>query len=434
MTTEEQRIQNQISSIWSRTDTFLKKHDDNCLLLFDFTTVSHYDNGSIKIKSIYQYKIKDYPKLLDEYFYGHGYSIPEPNEVELSFYSISDANVVALDNPKEEIYDPGTVTNTKTVKLDTWYEFVKKKKMAGQCWTLFKHFFNNDESKERIEVGVYILLKNSFPSDENDKNKIKDFIHYEVLKFLWDKGLEYFSNSYIEKIKQDEELERLRNVSASAHVFKTTINGLFAPSLNSLLQETNVDPRILELEKVKSKLLKYAEVVNLMTKLSSKYKDKVAIKESLTGSGLFTMNPNEIGKIKSVYEEILKLRKEDSSLTALTFEINQEALAKDVFVYEDEYYPTKSFYELLLLTIIENAVEHGANDDGKLTVIMNLFENEITFVNKPKPNSKKEIRKEDMTGNFRVFRTILNRLELGEFDVSNNNDEFKVTLKTKENG
>jgi len=251
--------------------------------------------------------------------------------------------------------------------------------------------------------------------------------------FLYEEAVSVFLPEHVEKIKQDEEIERLRNVSASTHVIKTTINGLFAPSLNSLLQGTNVDARILELDKAKSKLLKYAEVINLITKLSSNHKDNESIKESLTGSGLFTINEGELGEIKSILTEILELRKNDPSLTALTFTMNDKSLAKNVFVYENEYYPAKSFYELLLLTIIENVVKHGATDDGKLTVSMNLSEKEIIFVNKPKPNSKKEIRAEDMTGNFRVFHTILNKLGLGTFTVNNENSEFKVTLNAKEN-
>ena len=46
MTTEEQQIQEQISSIWQKTDDFLASYN-NSLLLFDFTTVSHYENGGI---------------------------------------------------------------------------------------------------------------------------------------------------------------------------------------------------------------------------------------------------------------------------------------------------------------------------------------------------------------------------------------------------
>lgn len=259
----------------------------------------------------------------------------------------------------------------------------------------------------------------------------KGWISKASKAFLYEEAIGVFLPEHVEKIKQDEEIERLRNVSASTHVIKTTINGLFAPALNSLLQGTNVDARILELDKAKSKLLKYAEVINLITKLSSNHKDGESIKESLTGSGLFTKNESKLGEIQSILTEILELRKNDPSLTALTFTMNDKSLQKNVFVYENEYYPAKSFYELLLLTIIENVVKHGATDDGKLTVSMNISEEEVIFVNKSKPNSKMEIHAEDMTGNFRVFHTILNKLDLGTFTVNNEKNEFKVTLKAK---
>ena len=63
MSQEDQQILEQISSIWKKVDTFLVNHD-NSLLLFDFTTVSHFENSDEKrIKSIYQYKIKNYKNL-----------------------------------------------------------------------------------------------------------------------------------------------------------------------------------------------------------------------------------------------------------------------------------------------------------------------------------------------------------------------------------
>ncbi len=251
--------------------------------------------------------------------------------------------------------------------------------------------------------------------------------------FLYEEAVGVFLPKQVEKIKQDEEIERLRNVSASTHVIKTAINGLFAPPLNSLLQEAKIDPRIKELQTAKEKFLKYAEVVNLMSKLSSSYKDEIEIKKSLIGSELFTENKKELGNIKSVLDEIIALRERNPSLTKLTFVSHGGNLSESSFIYANEYYPAKSFYELLLLTIIENVVKHGSADDGKLTVTMNISDKEITFVNKPKPNSKKEIRVEDMTGNFRVFHTILNRLDLGEFSIKVDS-EFKVTLKAKENG
>jgi hypothetical protein len=434
MDAEEKQIQQKISEIWATIDTFLSFYD-NSLLLFDFTTVSRYKGGGIKIKSIYQFKIKHYPDKLKEYFDDHGYSIPSSSDDEPALHSMLESDPVILSESVGSIYDPGTVSNTDIGDIDSWHKFVEEKRIAGQCWTLFKHLFDNNKSKERIEVGVYLLLKDSFSQNEKSANEVKRFIHYEVLKFLWDKGLEYFANGYLEKIKDNNDIERLRNVSASTHVIKTTINGLFAPSLNSLLLEDNVDQRIKELQTAKEKFIKYAEVINLMSKLSSPFEDESEVKYSLIRSELFTKEKKDLVNIQSVLNEIKALRERDPIKTKITF-VPEDigGLSENAFVYAGTHYPAKSFYELLLLTIIENVVEHGADDDGKLTVTINLSEMEITFRNKPKPNSKIELGVESMTGNFRVFHTILNKLELGEFNVSNDTNEFKVTLKAKENG
>ncbi|MBN1185154.1 MAG: hypothetical protein JXB49_22905 [Bacteroidales bacterium] len=234
-----------------------------------------------------------------------------------------------------------------------------------------------------------------------------------------------------ERVKQNEEIERLRNVSASTHVIKTTINGLFAPTLNSLLTETVVDDRIKELFEVKEKLLKYAEVINLVTKLSSNIHEDKAVKESLISSSLFTTDSDNRGQIMNALNEIMKVRQRDFSLTKLTYKINEvHQLSANIFVYDNKYYPASAFFELLLLTIIENVIKYGATIDGTLTFSINLFSNEISFTNKHKPNVKLEIKVDDMTGNFRVFHTILTKLSLGSLIISPDRDEFKVCLKS----
>jgi hypothetical protein len=199
MTNEQQQIQNQIDGIWNKVDSFLKSSSNN-LLLFDFTTVSHYDSG-IKIKSIYQHKIKDYPQQIEDYFKKHGYSIPPTASNDKPIlYEVKKSNPTVLRSRTKKIYDPDEVTNTQIVGLKTWHKFVKDKKLAGQCWTLFKDFINDEETKERIEVGVYILLQNPFPTDKSKKNEISDFISFEVYKFLYNEGRNYFSEEYRNQI------------------------------------------------------------------------------------------------------------------------------------------------------------------------------------------------------------------------------------------
>ena len=239
-----------------------------------------------------------------------------------------------------------------------------------------------------------------------------------------------------EDLIRDKEIEDLKNVSASSHVIKTTVNGLFGPPLNSLLQESTVDPRIVELQTAKEKILDYAEVTNLVTKLSSDKIEKNEIQDALASSSLFTLQADDLPEIDELLKSIKEGRNNDPNSVDLSFEIEMidGGLAKEVFKY-GKYHLSRSFYELLLLTIIENVIKHGAtNRAGELTVSMYVSKDQILFINKPKPNSKQDLEVEDMTDNFRVFHTVFSKLNLGVFVVTNDGKEFKVLLKANENG
>lgn len=368
------------------------------------------------------------------FFNGYEYTTGESgivNQISIKSYDLG--KLIFTEDKKQFENDNADQIRTFTDKLDLNGDYTFSQ-YARYLWhykrfqqLYYKRTQSNNFYVHFIRPSViefdYNLLLSLATSEQLEPNQLAfiDLLIYRIV-----------SQTAIEKIKQDEEIERLRNVSASTHVIQTTIRGLFAPPLNSLLGENDIDLRILELQKAKNKFIKYAEVINLMSKLSSSFKDENEIKKSLKGSDLFTVNKQEIGDIKSVCDEIIVLRQSDPSLAKLTFTLNNGCLSGKAFVYANEYYPAKSFYELLLLTIIENVVKHGAADDGKLTVTMNLSEKEIAIENKSKPNNKREIRVEDMTGNFRVFHTILTRLGLGTFSVSNDNNVFKVTLKANE--
>lgn len=453
-------FKNKIKSTVERINSLFTSNDiNNSIITLDFTFFFPEDKQKEETNEwnvlIYQYAPDEYVTLLDKLReeYGDKFAkFPDKTKVvaDLNNESANNNLTLKFQNPKD--YKKETL-NTDDFTPEDWRNDLSKKNFGGASIVVSREY-KHERYDYNIQAGVYLILKKKFGCFTNStyeiENKNKASIdaingndtNKKVVKDIWlilenllfDEMFEIVVEKFQKIVSEKEEIERLRNVSASTHVIKTTINGLFAPSLNSLLQEENVDPRIKELQTAKEKFIKYAEVINLMSKLSSPYEDEIEIKESLTRSELFTENEKGLGNIKSVLNEIIALRERNPLYAKLTFVCNKDSLSEKAFVYANEYYPAKSFYELLLLTIIENVVEHGAADDGKLTVTMNLFEKEITFVNKSKPNSKKEFRGEDMTGNFRVFRTILNRLELGEFNISNENGEFKVTLKTKENG
>lgn len=429
--TKEQKLREFIKDVEAITSS---KVSDSKVIGLDFIAIGDNENY-FQDYLIHSKSIDDYLKALDEFFKENPSLLVTNLECEIA--------KISRDNDSVNLSDITLIFQEKKVLKDNFilnYTSGQEAEYWEKWCNVISSFYPNCNGILFIKLSFGSLDKTTalfiyFNTDISTlEEKKKGWLYKASKAFLNEEAIGVFLPKHVEKIKQDEEIERLRNVSASTHVIKTTINGLFAPPLNSLLQETNVDTRIKELDRAKERLLRYAEVVNLITKLSSNHKDFEGIKESLSGSGLFTINENKRGEIKSILSEILELRKSDPSLTSLTFISNNENLAKEVFVYENEYYPAQSFYELLLLTIIENVVKHGATDEGKLTVIMNISDKQITFSNKPKPNSKRKIHVEDMTGNFRVFHTILNRLDLGTFSVSNDNSEFKVTIKAKENG
>lgn len=407
---------------------------DSKVIGLDFIAIGN-DDDYFQDYLIHSKPIDDYLKALEVFFKDNPSLLVTNLQYEIAKLSNTDKRIIPSDikltfQEKKVPKDSFILNYTSGKEVEYWKRWCE----------IISIFYPNCNSVLFIKLSFGSLDQTTALFIYFDKdvsildNRRKGWLAKASNAFLYEEAVGVFLPKHVEKIKQDEEIERLRNVSASTHVIKTTINGLFAPPLNSLLQEDQVDPRIEELQTAKEKFIKYAEVINLMSKLSSTYEDEIEIKKSLTGSGLFTKNKKEAGNIGSVLNEIIALRERNPSLTKLTFLSGKGNLSENVFVYANEYYPAKSFYELLLLTIIENVVKHGAADDGKLTVTMNLSAMEITFANCPKPNSKNEIRVEDMTGNFRVFYTILNRLKLGEFNVSNYNNEFKVTLKALENG
>ncbi len=344
MTSEEQQIKEQISDIWRKTDAFLAKHN-NSLLLFDFTTVSHYENGGVKIKSSYPYKIKGYPELLEEYFNEHGYSIPPTaSNDEPTLYRVKDyEEPLTISEPVYEIYDPKTVTDTAIVGLETWHEFVEEKKIAGQCLTLFKDFINDEETKERIEVGVYILLKNQFSSDEEVNKKITDFISFEIYKFLYGRGREYFTKEFKETSRNLQKIKILRNQQRTInHYLRPIFTGISLKAKDIQLQ---IDGNKTDDAKLAAKVLQLqAEILEHHFKIGQRLDDVVENQpqvekfkinferffEYLYIRNFFTGSHIDIRAIKSLDDSEYNLVKEICTTSLQDFFESKTNFAKDV--------------------------------------------------------------------------------------------------------
>jgi hypothetical protein len=243
MTAEEQQIQKQINTIWDELNTALEEFD-NSLLLFDFTTVFYKGENYGKVQSTYRYAIEGYPQLLNEYFNRYGYSVQkqedgESGEIIPDKFSVeSPISELATTNPKNNRYDPGKDEEMTLVGLDTWHSFVAKKKFAAASWILFKDFFNDNSSSERIEVGVYILLKSPIKGWMPECQDSIELKHSEgVNKLLSDKAYKFLFNSGIGYVadefkKRKEEIQRLELAKEQLDIKRSqqrTINHYLRP-------------------------------------------------------------------------------------------------------------------------------------------------------------------------------------------------------------
>ncbi|MEP2445753.1 MAG: hypothetical protein ABJI69_00885 [Balneola sp.] len=266
MVSNDDKIQKEISNTWESIDIFLKENE-NSLLAFDFTTVSHYLSGRIKIKSNYKYLIKNYPDYLTEFFKLHGYSIPKSqNSNTALLYNVSENNrVIELEDvPVRGTYSPEMVNEVNIVALNTWNNFVEKKKIAGSTWTLFKDFINDERTGDRIEVGVYILLKKSLR--KSIEKKINDYILNEVFKFLFNEGINYFSSEFIEQ----------RNKFQIKASISEIINRNYAHHIGSHVSRRASFEKILERLNLKVETLKAEEIISIAAMYSrlETYKDE----------------------------------------------------------------------------------------------------------------------------------------------------------------
>jgi hypothetical protein len=245
------------------------------------------------------------------------------------------------------------------------------------------------------------------------------------------------SQTAIEEVKKNEEIAKLQTISSSIHVIKTTVNGLFGPALNSLGQQYPRDARVVELKHAKDTILKYADTINLITKLSINGKNEDMVSTALLQSGFYAELKEPVA-LRQLFENQIGRARQKGLSQNIKLKIDASE-KKDIehhlfciFSYK-RLYPTRLFFELLALTIIENITEHGAFDrNGNIEAKLQLQGGEIRFMNPAKATVKTSIDPEDMTGIFRVFYIVFSKLGLGSFSAGRDekNNIFQVTFKS----
>jgi len=240
----------------------------------------------------------------------------------------------------------------------------------------------------------------------------------------------------IEEMKDFEnELNSLRDISMSTHAIKTMVNGLLNPPLSSLKQDPSFEQN-LQLDvaiQAKRKIIGLAEIINLISKLSANNNCESIAEKDLEKSGLFSHISEKVSFSK-ILEGIQETRKLDKNLTEIVFNYKVHFELPDDFLQYRNVKLNSLFFEIYLLTAMENCVEHGiVNRDGKCYVNM-LFdssEKSLVITNQAKYRTMEEVK---MRGNFRLFQIILGNLKIGRFtptqEIINDKLHFQIILKS----
>lgn len=211
-----------------------------------------------------------------------------------------------------------------------------------------------------------------------------------------------------EKSKINEQNEALKNISVSTHAIKTLINNEFSPILHSLELQYGGEERLKMLISSRDKLLSFSELINLMSKISLPERNHDEIKNHLKNSTFYSEKYNIIN-LKALKEKIIKTRNYNPNATPVEINIGQETEISKSFLEYKDIYPTENFYEFIVFTAIENVIKFGS----EYVLNINYSNNKLLISNK----SNRIKKKIDFTGNFRIFKSILQNLNIGDFNA-----------------
>lgn len=237
------------------------------------------------------------------------------------------------------------------------------------------------------------------------------------------------SQMAIERIKEVEMIESLSHVSVSTHAIKTAINGLLSPPLNSLWQTDKFrnEYSLKVALKSRDKLLALTEVINLMSKLTSQRLNDQELRSALISSNLFSPYKMKYA-LTAKLRELFILQKTNLQETAIRIREDVEVILDSDFLAYGELFPTELFYELLLLTVVENCIKHGYVDKNEdfITLTITYTERTVSFSNRPKRADTFSLDLKNATGNLRLFYALVLRLQLGEIFVYSADDFYFI--------
>lgn len=316
-----------------------------------------------------------------------------------------------------KVLEPVFEILSDTVKTDAQKMlFISNLKFLAQN-RIFATNINND-----------LVLLGDEIQKQDDKKVFEPF--YKLKLYYWiSEGFVKNAFKEIDDLHEKEmaQMELLKNISASTHNFKTTINTLFSAPLNSLRLQQSDDRRIELLTQAKETLLLNSELVNLLSKLSIPGYGKESKEKALIDSKLFAESSKKID-LKKIITDRLEIWHLDTTnkLKEIVLTNKNEIILDADFLKYENLFPTERFFEMIVLTIIENCSRHAELDENyKVALSVTASKRELVFSNK-KENSKSP---DALTGNLRIIDSLLILLDnIGKVSFPHSSGNFQTKI------
>lgn len=275
-----------------------------------------------------------------------------------------------------------------------------------------------------------------------------DFGHNVLLSLATNKTIDYqllliidllvyriASQMAIEKIKEIDKIENLKLVSNSIHAIKTGTNILLSPALESLGQMKELKDNYLVKVALdaRDQLIAITEIINLISKLSSKNLSNLQKKEELINSRLFSAKKDKFYLSKKL-QEISDLNSKDGTKPNAIPDGDINIVLDENFLSYEGTNPTELFYLFLLITIFENCIKHGEldiNTQIKVTVYFDTEKKVLEFTNESESENKFDLTYENSTGYINFLFFIFKELDFGKIECGSENKLFRFKIMSK---
>lgn len=259
----------------------------------------------------------------------------------------------------------------------------------------------------------------------------------EDLVFRWSLiASKVFKDIILNELDKFEEYKKNVGISVTLHQIKTFVEGVLDSPINKLdssMPSLKSNPDFIKLIKGRNDIVNTANIINLITKLSTKKKSEIVDKKDLLGSSYFS--ESKIASIQPIIEEIIELRKLDSRKKTVLITTNGCEEIDD-FLKCGSTYPSELFFKLFLLTVVENTANYGKEIDNvrQLELKYDTAKKCLVARNIPENACDPLPKKNKLTGNFKAFDIILDTLEIGQLEFDKENEDgvsyFVTRLKS----